>query len=197
MGPIDTGVSFVESDAFFYGDAEDDSLGTNVEVVDDLDGDGVQDVLISTNHGFSLATPKEGAVLMFSGAGLSGDYTESEASNRFLGTEIGSQFGFDAAIVPDVDGDGQQELLVGAYAADIDEVDSGAVYGFRGAWLDGGGVRTVDDLDVTRVQGSGVGFFGFKVAVGDVGADGEVDVVLSEHGLDQVWVLSPAVIFGE
>jgi len=197
LGPIDSSVTFFEADATVHGDAEADSLGGNVEVVEDLDGDGIQDVLISTNHGFSLETPKEGAVLVFSGASLVGTHTESEASYTFLGTELGSQFGYDATTVPDVDGDSQPELIVSAFMADLDEVDSGAVYGFKGAWLEGGGVRSTDDLDVSRVTGSASGKFGYKVVSGDVGADGEVELLISEPGQDRIWVLSPSTLFPE
>ena len=134
-----------------------------------------------------------GAVLVFSGDEFSGDLMELDADVRMEGMEPSSQFGFESQIVPDVDGDGAAEMVIGATNAGGDL--SGAIYGLAEVWTPG--TRTTADADVWVIRGAVGARLGHAVELGDVGADGTVELLVSGPGADRVWVLDPSALFTE
>ena len=138
-------------------------FGQHVAGVPDLDGDGAGDAVIVSNE----------SVEVFSGA--------TGARLRALEAPTGeSAFGISLTVagLPDVDGDGRGDLVVGAPNADDGAVSfAGRVYIYSGAT--GRALRLVASTDVQQQ-----GFFGRAVARWDrpggevgflVGAIGEVD----------------------
>ena len=51
--------------------------------------------------------------------------------------------------------------------------------------------------DLKEIRSRASSMFGYKVVSGDVGADGEVELLISEPGQDRIWVLSPSALFSE
>ena len=106
-----------------------DQLGTSVALIDDLNGDAVADIVagaIFDDDGIANG----GAVLVFSGRdgtrlGKAG-YPET-GTNARAGTAI--------AVVPDIDGDGVDDIATGAARDDEGEPDSGSVLVISGADL--------------------------------------------------------------
>ena len=94
-------------------------------------------------------------------------------------------------MIPDADGDGAAEIVIGAYNAGGDL--SGAIYGLAEVWTPG--TRTTEDDDVWVVHGEVGSQFGRAVILGDVGADGTDDLVIAGPGLDRVWIIEPSVLF--
>jgi hypothetical protein len=196
FGPFSDTELYFSPDGIISGSEPDDSLGAFVGTAPDLDGDGVEDLLIATDLGWNSTDEplKSGALLVLSGATFEGTVTEGDALVTLLGTELGAQFGYFAAVVPDVDGDGSDELLVSAFNSDVLSTDGGAVYAVSGPWT--GGTRVVPGV-APAIYGESSAQLGISMAVGDILADGSVDIAISEHGVDTVWLIEPEVLFGD
>jgi len=129
----------------------------------DVDGDGTDDVLIGGSGASS-----EGSAYVFLAA--HGMFTTEDAAMRFAGVSVAESLGTDLR-AGDLDGDGAGELVLGAYGA---SGYAGAVYLFRGP---APGVYGPSDADVALL-GSGRETAGASVQLGDVDADGRLELLI-------------------
>ncbi len=144
-------------------------FGAAVAGVPDTDGDGVVDLLVGANW---EAPPRsrfrEGRAYLFSGA--TGALLHELAS---LSPDRDGEFGRAVAGVPDADGDGRGDLLVGA----PEEVSNGVERAGRAYLFSGATGAPLALLDSTNPEF--VGFFGNAVAgVPDVDGDGRGDLLV-------------------
>ncbi len=109
-------------------------LGSNQAGLDagDVDGDGVDDLLIGSYFNPEAAT-KAGAARLFFGP-LSGAVRYDRADRTMLGVSANDQLGLGAAL-GDVDGDGVLDLIAGANLDDTAAADAGAVFVLFGSGL--------------------------------------------------------------
>lgn len=98
------------------------TIGSSLARIDDVDGDGVDDLLIGAEG--LAGTPVTGAAYLHSGAG-------GALLHSFPGDSNGDRFGCSTADAGDLDGDGVSDLLVGARVGNYAKAYSGA----SGAWL--------------------------------------------------------------
>ena len=138
----------------------------------DLDGDGVDDLVIGTNP--TLQSPsREGVAYVVSGTDISSNAVLSltSASATFTGGAIGDAFG--AAVgIGDVTGDGFADVLVGAPGHSA----GGAVYIFEGPVL---GSSNATMAHATVLSGVPNARFGEALAAGlDFDGDGNDDFVI-------------------
>ncbi len=148
----------------------------------DFDGDGVDDLVVgAVNYCDACGSRQQGATFLFSGP-VSGTLSPAEASTTLVGEEMGDASGNAVANAGDIDGDGLNDLVVGALNHQGPGNDAGAVYLVAGP---AGDSMTLADADA-RVVGSGdSAYFGFSVAgAGDWDADGYRDVVVGAYGAD-------------
>lgn len=158
----------------FTGAAEGAGYDTQVAGAADLNRDGYDDIVIGA--GFDeVHRVNEGRVYVFLGSafGLS-EMPVWVAS----GGQTQATFGGSVAIVPDVDGDGYDDLLVGAQNRDGRREDTGVARLYRGA---SSGPRRTHSW---RVRGEWGDRIGSRVAAaGDVNGDGYGDILVgSLHG---------------
>ena len=163
-GANDVGIARVFSGAdgqllhAMQGDAEDDRFGGAVAGTGDIDGDGVGDLAIGT-HGFG-----GGYVRLYSGASgaLLRELTADRDNDGFGGALAGGA---------DFNGDGQLDLLVGAYSYRIGGDPFGAVLAFD--------AKTGSRLSVITGATAKGAQFGWAVAfAGDRDADGRAEVIV-------------------
>ena len=97
---------------------------------------------------------------------------------------VGCDFGY-AVSTADVDGDGHAEVIVGAYAEDVDDVpDQGRVYVFEGSGVLRYTLDTPDPYDRCRFElpvAVECNRFGIAVAGGDVNGDGYADIIVGAN----------------
>jgi hypothetical protein len=192
-GPIEGSLSHLDEDYYMYGSAPDDALGDHVRAVPDLDGDGSPDLLVATDQGFSeTATPGPGALLLISSADFSPTMEEGDAFGKLIGDAVWSRLGYAAEMVPDVDGDGSDDMVVSAHGMEVAGEEAGAIYGVLGPFESG--TRAVADESVA-IHGQPGDWLGYRMTLGDVGADGELNLLVSAHRNSRVYVLAPESIF--
>ena len=145
----------------------DGQFGSAIAGVADANGDGRGDVFVGAPAEDGGAE-SAGRAHLYSGS--TGLLIRTLTSPN---PELGGAFGISVSGVPDVDGDEQDDLLVGAFLEDALAMDAGRAYLFGGAT--GGVLRTLESPN-SQAQG----FFGDTVAgVADVDGDGRGDLFIS------------------
>jgi hypothetical protein len=123
------------SDAGFVllGEAEGDGVGVAMESVPDLNGDGISEIMVGVEKQGESADGA-GAVYVVSGNSLrdGGEVSLSSAMYRWLGEAENDRAGLSVAAVGDLDGDGSQELVIGASGDDSIGENSGLTYVLSG-----------------------------------------------------------------
>jgi len=164
------------------GTADGMRLGAALASIDDWDGDGVSDLAVGAPDHDS----GRGQVFVFTGPFGSDSLTTADAAASIRGLDDGDAFGHALAHLPDLDGDGFSELVVGAWGEDAGGSAAGAV-----TIHPGGGTGLLDGTDVlARYEGERPGQnLGIAVrTVGDIDNDGTPDLVLGAPGDDSYGV---------
>lgn len=125
FGPIPDGVDFSKADRVWTGESARDGFGEQL-AVGDVDGDGVQSLLVGVPGVASYA----GRAYLFEGSDMSGP--ASGATAILDGDKRGDYFGAGVAIVPDLDKDGYDDVVVGAPGKFGTTRDSGGLWVWRG-----------------------------------------------------------------
>ena len=166
-----------ESDGLVDGAGAGWGFGATTASGHDVNGDGFDDLLVAAPH-FDPAIGDVGAgqVVLFLGP-LEGDLALADAAAGGEG-EPGSGYGFAAALVPDLDGDGLADVAVSAPWA---LAGLGVVWVFYG----GAGLTSLQPADADAlIVGAGGAAFGWSLAgPGDLDGDGLGDLVVGapEH----------------
>ncbi len=148
-------------------------LGYSVTGAGDADGDGYDDVAASTPF------TTTGSVYVFRGSSAGVDASTEQELNPFDGAGD-SWFGSRISGGGDLDGDGYDDLLVGAHADAETAQLAGAVYVFYGG---SGGMDTAREQKVRASDGARFDTFGSAVANdADIDADGFSDAVIGAGG---------------
>ncbi|MCB9742857.1 MAG: FG-GAP repeat protein [Alphaproteobacteria bacterium] len=173
-GPVGSGDA-ADADVKLTGASANDAAGYHVAGAD-LDGDGVRDVLVSAVEGDGNSNDS-GVVYLVSGSGLtSGSLADATAIS---GGSSYDYFGWAAEDVGDVNCDGHNDLMVGAYAANS---GVGRLYLFHGPIRQDTDVSAADH----RFDGNNAGdSAGFSLSpAGDVNADGCGDLLIGAYQAD-------------
>ena len=120
------------SAAKLEGGAEDDKLSNN-DGLGDFNGDGQNDVVVGSNTSDEAASDA-GAAYVFYGP-LSGTWGVAAANVTYTGQGESDGAASPVGFVGDANGDGLDDLLVGARLADIGGTDNGAAYLVFGSGL--------------------------------------------------------------
>jgi hypothetical protein len=155
----------------------------------DLNDDGIPDLVISAPTDGS-GGDYSGSVYVFYGLPAPDhlpDMTAGQANVKIMGVFPNDQLG-SAVASGDVNGDGKDDLVVGASYADADGAEnSGAVYVFLGPLPDSATLSANQaDIFITNQAGGTNDRFGGSLAVGDVDGDLVLDVLVGATGVDRL-----------
>ncbi|MBD3163185.1 MAG: hypothetical protein GF346_12040 [Candidatus Eisenbacteria bacterium] len=156
-----------DADLVISGDAEADRLGRSVCYAD-LNGDKIADAVVGISWSDAAGADAGRVQVYFGGSGA-----DATADWFVDGEAAGDHFGGSVASAGDVNADGFEDLLVGAYSADAGGNGRGRAYLFYGSW-DG---NTTPDLTFSG-EGDNDRFGDSVEGAGDLNADGYDDFVI-------------------
>ena len=167
------------------GAATGDEAGASVSAAGDINGDGFADIIIGAPGSDLGGTNAGGAYVVFGKAGGFGTITLSDLAPPtgfvIMGDAPNDRAGSSVSSAGDVNGDGYDDLIIGAPLNDSGGADAGAAYVIFGK---PGGFGTIDLSNLGsagfKIQGDAAGDeAGYSVAgAGDVNHDGYADVII-------------------
>ncbi len=177
----------------------DDQSGASVSSAGDVNGDGYDDLIIGARYADPNGDSEAGETyIVYGGASAPGedgvfDLSDLDGTNGFIldGIDASDYSGFSVSSAGDVNGDGYDDLIIGAYQADPNGDRSGETYiVFGGASAPGTGGRfnlsTLDGSNgfiltgIDRDDNSGVSVS----SAGDVNGDGYDDLIIGAWRAD-------------
>ncbi len=172
QGPVSGNVDLSSADAKLKGV---DSYGYAAAVADagDHNGDGLDDILVGAWQAGSSA---EGEVYLVAGP-VSGNVSLSTADATLRGTSADDYAGQALCGAGDVDNDGYDDILVGAYQNDDAASTAGAAYLLYGP-VQSGALSAAD----AKIQGADADDrLGYAVSASDIDGDGASDLVIGVY----------------
>ena len=190
-GPVEGEGVLTSAAATLTGGVADGQVGSALASGCDLTGDGQDDLVVGSYLDEGGAGLFSGSVHVVPGT-TTGSQILSDVSLVLEGVASQEWAGWSVACGGDFNGDGEDDLLVGAPKYDAAaEVDAGAVYVLFGPILSGG---TLALADVTLEGESAQDEAGTAVAsAGDVDGDGFDDILVGAPGRDEVGSASGVV----
>jgi len=190
------------------GVSADDNSGHSVSAAGDVNGDGIDDLLIGAYRADTNGSNSGSSYVVFgrstafvSTINLSS--LDGSTGFRLDGVTTDDRSGYSVSAAGDVNGDGIDDLLIGAYGADPNGSDSGSsyvVFGRRSAFasiinlssLGGGSGFRLDGVSAGDNSGRAVS------AAGDVNGDGIDDLLIGAYSASPNGSLSGSsyVVFG-
>jgi len=166
---MDTDLS--AASASFWGEDAGDLSGSSLAGAGDVNGDGYDDILIGAVYDEEGGSTSGQTYLVFGKAsGWAMDASLSAAGASFWGEDAGDMSGYSVACNGDVNGDGYDDILIGAYNEDDGGSNAGQTYLILGK-VSGWAM----DTDLSAASASFWGEDASDLAGGSVACDGDVN----------------------
>jgi hypothetical protein len=169
-GPVSGSSNLTGADAVLLGENPTDYAGRSVAGCD-VDGDGMDDVLMGV-WGSDNTRENAGAVYVYYSP-----FSNSAPDAMIIGSATGDAAGWSVACAGDVDGDGFEDVIVGAPKNSAASSNAGAAHLVYGPIV--GNIDLYHDADATFFGEEGSDLAGGTVAgIGDINGDGYDDIMV-------------------
>jgi len=180
---FDPDTDLSNASASFIGEDGADRSGVSVASAGDVNGDGLDDFLIGANGDEEGGGDYAGQTYLILGntsAPWGMDYDLSNAGASFIGEDSDDYSGLSVASAGDVNGDGLDDFLIGAYGDDDGGAEAGQTYLILGNTSAPWGMDyDLSNADASFIGEDGSDFSGQRVAsAGDVNGDGLDDFLI-------------------
>jgi hypothetical protein len=176
-GPLDPSVSLTtDADAILEGDVPSSYTGRVVRGGEDLDGDGIGDILAPAPYA-SIGGPSTGAVYVVYGP-VYGTLSLASADGLLVGENPNAYTGATMAI-GDCDGDGLADAVVGASGVNSPAPAAGAAYVMYGP---ASGTLDLGAADLVVRGSAAYETLGSGVAAYDIDGDGAAELLVGAEG---------------
>ena len=186
--PVTGAISAATADAILFGEQLNDSFGTSVAPAGDVNGDGDDDVIVGADQLFKTGA---GKAYVFYGP-LNGSVLAANAGAILTGENLDDLFGTSVSGAADFNGDGFDDVVVGAWDNGGGGGRSGRAYVFHGP-LTGTNPASGANLIITGAAADQVGL---SVSGGDLNNDGAGDVIVGAPQFNDSDPGYAAVYFG-
>ncbi len=164
-------VEYSSAQVFLWGTEQDEEVGYSVSGIGDTTGDGYDDFIVGVPWDSTFAT-SSGAAYVVAGP-VDSDDELSTSGVAILGTTSSEEVGYSVAGAGDVDNDGYDDIIVGAYGRSS---DAGAAYLAYGPYTS---IHYSTSMDITMAGEASGDQAGCSVAgAGDVDSDGYADIIV-------------------
>ena len=172
-----------------YNDSEDgDGIGRSMAIAGDVNGDGIDDILIGDPGVYYGDTTGKTYLIFGKRTGWSTDTNLSTSAASFLGENEGDWSGFPVAGAGDVNGDGYDDILIGAVGDRFGNNDGHTylILGKASGWF----MNTTLSMSDVSFQGENeYDYSGYSLAGGgDVNGDGCDDILIGATGNDESYI---------
>ena len=166
------------ADYQIHGQVSGERAGSIVSFAGDVDGDGLEDILVSTDPIYTMSD-MENTVYLFLGSSIAQgvDLDTSNADYEFISSNDTSYFADNAIGIGDYDGDGLDDLLISESDYDYNQ---GRVYLILGSSLGADYSIDVSEADTQFYTLDGTSLGTSIAAVGDINGDGLADIAFSQ-----------------
>ena len=167
--------NLTQADARLSGVKSNDWAGLSVAVAGDVNGDGYDDVLVGGGNPFTSSGATH--LVLGSSTGIS-DMSLADADAVFTGQRLGDYAGSSVSGAGDINADGFDDIIIGAYRDDSAGPDAGAAFIVLGR-ESGLPSSSLADADAILTGERAGDYAGYSVsAAGDVNGDGFDDVLV-------------------
>jgi len=164
-----------------YASTDNAVFGHSVSSAGDINGDGYNDVVVGASES-NLKATDAGAAFIFHGGPSMQTTSTYDVYLEYASTDASAYFGESVSSGGDVNGDGYDDVIVGAYYSDLKATGAGAAFIYHG----GPSMSTTSTYNVyLEYASTDYAAFGWSVSSGgDINGDGYDDVVVGADSSD-------------
>ena len=180
------------ADYIFTGSSQGDFSGRAISISGDVDGDGFDDILIGAPNADTGASYGKAYLIFATSLGTHPYISLEDADYIFSGENEEDTAGNSVSLAQDIDGDGLNDILIGAYNNDDAGSNAGKAYLVLGSSLANANSREISlaDADYAFLGEQEQDMAGLALSSGDFDGDGRDDLLIGSNLHDAVGLMT-------